>query len=114
MLGQQARDDLAMHIGEAAVNAVVAPGEFGVVNAEKLKHRRMDVINLGGIAPVERFIAPLVAFADGNAAFYAAAAQPVGENIRVMIAALTALRAGHPAKLGRPQNDGVFEHSTLL
>ena len=91
-----------MHIGEAAVNAVLEPGEFCVLKAEKVEHCGVDVINLCGVAPVERFVAPLVAFADRYAAFDAAAAQPIREHIRIMIAAFAALRAGHSAKLGRP------------
>jgi uncharacterized protein YoaH (UPF0181 family) len=44
----------------------------------------------------------------------AAAAEPVGEAIRVVVAALAALRAGHAAELGGPQDDGVVEQAALF
>jgi hypothetical protein len=83
-----------MHIREAAVDAVVADGELLVIDAEQVHHRGVDVVAGRRIGAVERLVAPLVALAGGDAALDAAAAEPVGEDVRVVVAAFAALRAG--------------------
>ena len=92
-LRQQFFDDVPMHVGQAAVDAVVAEGELGVVDAEQVQDRGVDVVDLGGCVAVGRLVAQLVAFARNDAALDAAAAEPVREDIRVVVAALAALRA---------------------
>ena len=74
----------------------------------------MDVVARGGVVTVGRAEAPLVAFTVSHPAADATPGEPVGEHERVVIASLAALRAGHPAKLGRPEDQRVFEHATLL
>ncbi len=103
-----------MDIGEAAVDAVAAIGEFGVVDAEQVKEGGVDVVHFGWVGAVLGFVAPVIAFADGDTAFDSAAAQPVGEDVGVMVASFAALGAGHSAELGCPEDDGVFEHAALF
>ena len=50
-----------MHVGQPAVDAVVAPGELGVVDAEEMQHRGVNVVDLRRVAAIERLVAPLVA-----------------------------------------------------
>ena len=76
--------------------------------------RGVDVVDLGGVAPVQRLVAPLITFAVGDTAFDAATGQPVREDIRIVIPTLAALGRGHASKLGRPENDGVSKHAALL
>ena len=49
-----------MNIGQAAVNTVVPNGESLVVDAQLVKQRGMDVVNLGGAFTIQRLIAPFV------------------------------------------------------
>ena len=96
--------DMTMHIGQSTVNSVVAYGELLVVDAQLVKDRGVDVVAARRVVPVGRAEAPLVAFAVSHPSAYATTGEPVGEHERVVIAALAALRAGHPAKLGGPKN----------
>ncbi len=59
---------LPMHIGQPAVDAVALQGELGVVEAELVQDGGLDVVDLGGVQAVERFVTPRVAFADWYAA----------------------------------------------
>src|SRR5580658_5864331 len=55
------RDDMAMHVGQAAVDAVVAERQPRVVEAEQVQNGGVDVVDLGVILAVGRLIAPFVA-----------------------------------------------------
>ena len=103
-----------MHVGKAAVDAVFAEGEFFVIEAELVEDGGVDVVDLGGVFAVGGFVAPLVAFAVGDAAFDAAAGEPVGEDVLVVVATFAALGRGHAAEFGGPEDEGVVEHAALL
>src|SRR5688572_1953177 len=59
------RDDLAdhvaVHVGQAAIDAVVTHGEPGVVDAQKVHDRRVDVVDLRRMLAIGRFVTPVVA-----------------------------------------------------
>ena len=93
-----------MHIGQAAVDAVVADGQPSVVDAQLMQDRRVDVVDLRGMVAVQRFVAPLVRLAVGDSAFDATTAQPVRKNVRIVIATFAGLSAGHAAEFGGPQD----------
>ena len=107
-------DHMPVHIGEAAVDAVMAKGEARVVEAELMEDCSMDVVDRGRGVSIKWFVTPDVALTVSQSALDASAAKPVGENKRVMVAALAALRRRHAAKLGGPQDERVLEQSTLL
>ena len=69
----------------------------------------MDVITGGRVGAVEGFVAPLVAFSGCDAAFDAATAEPIGEDVGIVVAAFAALGAGHAPEFGGPENDGVIK-----
>ena len=71
-----------MHIGQSAVDGVVAEGQFRVVDTEQVQDRRVDVVDLRRVLAVERLVAPFIARTVGHASFDAAAAEPVREAIR--------------------------------
>src|SRR5207237_1681821 len=72
--------DLAVDVGEAAVDAVVADGELGVVNSEQVQDRGVEVVAVdGGLG----FPRPLVALAVGDAGFEARAGEPGDEGAAV-------------------------------
>ena len=107
-------DHMPVHIGESAVDAVMAKGEARVVKAELMQDRSVDIVDRGRGVSIKGFVTPDVALTVRQSALDASAAEPVGENERVMIAALAALRRRHAAKLGGPQDERVLEHSALL
>src|SRR3977135_4220797 len=63
-------DEVAVDVGEAAVDAVVAEGEFFVVDAQEVEDGGVDVVAVGGFYG---FVGPFVAFAGSDAALDAAA-----------------------------------------
>jgi len=92
LLSDEFLDDVPMHVGEPAVDAIVAECELGVIDPQLAQDRRVNVVNFRGILAIQRLVAPLVALAMRDAPLDAAAAKPVGEDIRIVIAAFSALR----------------------
>ena len=107
-------DDVTVHIRQSAVNTVVAHGEFFVVDSQLVEDRGMDVVTRGWVILIGRSESPLVTLAVGHASLDTTAGEPVGEHKRIMVTPLTALSAGHAAKLGRPENKRILEHTALL
>ena len=103
---------MTVHVGEAAVDAVFAEGESFMVEAELVEDGGVDVVDLGRVFAVGGFVAPLVAFAVRDSAFDSAAREPVGEDVRVVIAAFAALGRGHAAEFGGPEAVS-YTHLTL-
>ena len=98
LLCQDVPDHVPVHVREAAVGAVVSEGQLLVIEAEEVQDGGVDIVTLGEALAVGRFEAPFVALSVGEAAFDAAAGEPVGEDEGVMVAALAALGAGHAAE----------------
>src|SRR5688572_8357315 len=99
-----------MHVGQAAVDAVGAERESLMVDSQQMQDGGVDVVYLRGIFTVERLVAPLIAWAVRDAALDAAAGEPICEHKWIVIPAEAALRRGHAAELGGPEDDGVFQH----
>src|SRR5262245_41836041 len=102
---------MPVHIRQPAVDAVVAHGEFGMVNSEQMQNRGVDVINFGRMFAVGRLVAELVTRAETDPAFDPAATQPVGETVRVVVASLAALAGWHAAELCGPEDNSVLEEA---
>src|SRR5690606_5319481 len=104
--GENVLDHVAVDVGEAAVEAVVVPGELLVVEPEQVQHRRVEVPDGGRV-----FLGPaaeLVGRSVADAAFDAGAHHPAGEAVRIVIAAGGPfLVRGHATELGRPQHQRV-------
>ena len=82
---------MPVYVGEAAIDTVMAHGKAFVLDAQQVQHGGVDIVDLGGMLAVQGFVAPLVTFPGGNTAPDAAAAEPVGEDVRIVVAALAAL-----------------------
>lgn len=52
---------MPVNVGQAAVNAVMPEGKPLVIDAELVQNRGVDVVDLCGVRPIERLVAPLVA-----------------------------------------------------
>src|SRR4051794_20558779 len=89
-LRQHTFDDFPVHIREAVLPALVAEGEFLVVDAEEVQERRLvivDVDRILGDVPSE-----VVGLAKDVPRFDAAARHPEGEGPAEVIAAVRFLR----------------------
>ena len=104
---------MPVHIRESAIDAVLAPRELPVIESKQVEHGGVDVVALGGVLSISGFVAPLVALAMDHSPFDATATEPIGEDIRIVVAALPALRARHAAKLRSPEDESVFQESAL-
>ena len=97
-----------MNVGEPSVDAVFAESQPFVVDSQQMEDGGVDVVDLGRMASVERFVAPFVALSVGHASLDAAASEPVGEDVGIVIATGASLGAGHAAELCRPENERVL------
>src|ERR1700687_2130408 len=69
----------------------------------------VQVVTIGGL--VHGFVGPFVAFSVGDTALDAAAGQPRGEGVRIVVAAFAALTARHATEFRRPNDDGAVEQA---
>src|SRR5262245_27313695 len=107
----------AVHVGETIVAALEAEGEPGVVDAEEVKNRRLEVEGAHGI--FDDVGAEVVGGAVGDAALDAAARHPDRKTAAVMIAAEArlvevALDEYRAAEFTAPDDQCVVEHAALL
>ena len=103
-----------MHVCKPTVNAVVPHGHAFVVDAQQIQHGGVYVVDFSGMLAVQWLVTPLVTLAMGDTALYAAASEPVGENIWIVVTSLAGLRTGHTSKFSRPVDDGILEQAALL
>ena len=76
-----------MNVGQSAIDSVVAHGQPQMVETQQMQNRGVDVVDLCWMFPVQWLEPPLVRLSVGDASANSAAAQPVGEHVRVMVAA---------------------------
>ena len=100
-------DDFTMDIGEAAVGAVIAEGQFFVIDAEQMENGGVQIVTI-------RFVfdcapGPFVTLTISNSRLESRAGHPGNEGAAVMIAANAALAKGHAAKFGRPNQKCLLE-----
>ena len=102
-LGQDARDQFAMHIGQTHVPAAESIDDFLVIEAEEVKHRRVKIVHKYFI--FDGMVAVIVGRTMNVAALDAAAGQPNGKAERIVIAAVAALGHRRATKLAGPQDE---------
>ncbi len=101
-------NDMPMHIGEAAVDAVVVGAEFFVIEAEQVQGGGVQIVAVGGI--LGGFEAEVVGAAVGGAALNPATGHPGGEGTGIVIAAF-ALGSGLAAKLAGADHECAIEQA---
>ncbi len=72
--GQDLLDHRAMHVGQAMVPALVLEGQPGVVDAQAVQDRGVQVVDVDGIS--DDVVAEVVGGAVGDPGLDAAAGQP--------------------------------------
>ena len=75
--------NIAVDICQAKVTARVLPRQAGVVEAEQVQNRRVQVVQCHAI--LDRVVPELVGFAVPKSALYAAAGHPDRESVGVVI-----------------------------
>ena len=107
-LRQHLPDHLAMHIGQAALGAVVVECELLVVQPQEVQHRGVEVVD--GADVLLRLVAELVGSAVAEARSDSGAGHPDGKAVGVMIPALAPrLVGGHPTELRSPKHQRILQ-----
>src|SRR5687767_3307090 len=102
-----------MHIGEPEIAALEAMGQARMIEAEEVENRGVEIVDVDAIADAVE--AEVVAFTVHEAAFHAAAREPQGEAVWMMIAAVAAaLHHRRAAELSAPHDERVVEQAALL
>ena len=102
--GDQFVDDVAVHVGQAEVAAGVAVGELLVVEAQQVQDRGVQVVDVDRV--LDGLEAELVGRAVDVAALDAAAGQPHGEAVVVVVAAVDLAGVGAGRAAARPSACG--------
>ena len=102
-------DQVTVHVGQTPVDRVMTDSQALVVQSELVKHRRIDVVDLGRVLAVEWLVTPLITLPVGNPALETAPGQPIGEDEGIVIPPLACLATGHPTELGGPMNDRILK-----
>ena len=74
-----------MHVGQTEIAALEFVGQAFVVDAEQVQYRGLEVVDVDGVDG--RVVGEVVGFAETEAGFDAAAGQPDGEDVGVMVSA---------------------------
>jgi len=95
-------------VGQPKVAAGEAEGEFGVVEAEEVQDRGVQVVDVDAV--FDGFVAEFVGRAVQRAPLHAAAGQPLVKGLRLLFGARAAgLQVWQPAELPAPNADGAVE-----
>ena len=103
-----------MDVGQAEISALETIGQLGVVEAEQVQDRGVQVVHVNEVLyDVE---AEIVGCPDGDAGFDTAAGQPHRKGVGMMIAAIivVTLNHGSAAEFTAPHDERVVEHAALL
>src|SRR5579871_2348533 len=102
-----------MYIGQTEISALEPVRQSGVIEAEQVKDGRVQVVDVDLVR--RRIETELIAGADGGASFGAAAGQPHGKAIRMVVPAIAAaLNHRRPAELAAPDDERIVEQAALL
>src|SRR5688572_3827709 len=96
-----------MNVGQAEVAAAVAVGQFLVLQSQKIKQGRVQVVDVDLVLGGEEAV--VVGSAVAEAALHPAAGQPHREALRVVVAAVAALNGGSAAELAAPKDQRVLQ-----
>jgi len=103
---------VAGDVGESEVGGGESVGELQMVHAGQVEHGGVQVVEVDFVLDGE--VAVIVGGAVGHAAFDAAAGEPHGEALRVVVAAVVALGDGGTPELAAPEDERVFEQTAAL
>ena len=106
-------DDVSVDVGEAEIAPLEAGGELGVIESEEVQDGGVEVVNVDFV--LDGIEAQFVGFSVVESSFDAAAGEPHGEGVGMVIAPIvTALDHGGAAEFATEDDKGVFEHAALF
>ena len=85
-------NDLSMDVSQTAIESIISPSEFCVIDSQKFHHGCMNIVDGCWMVTVQWLIAPLIAFPIGASAFHTTATEPVGKDKRIMVPSPALLR----------------------
>src|SRR5262245_13985561 len=98
---QQFMENFTVHVGEAEVAAGVAEGQAGVIEAEKVQDRGVQVVDANHV--LDRVITVLVRCSVSHSAAYSGTGHPDGEALWIVVPPV-ALGERRAAKFRRPHD----------
>ena len=105
-------DDVAVDVGEAAVDAVLTDRELLMIDAHEVENGGVEVVAVGGaFGSLEGEVVALTIRGSG---LDSGAGHPGDEGAAVVITAVRSLSEGGTAEFGGPDEEGVFEEATLF
>src|SRR5204862_8215008 len=116
--GENLFHDLAVHVGEPEVAALILERQLRMLDAQQVKDRRLEIMDVDRV--LLDVVAEFVGLAEGEAGLHAAARHPDREAARVMVASDVfpvveiALREYRAAELASPDDQRVLEQPALL
>src|SRR5579875_673543 len=110
---EEVMKDVAADVGKAEIAAVVAVGQAGMIDAQKVQDGGVQIGNANAID--RRLVADLIRFAVANAAFDAAAGQPGGETMGIVISSglFTRLGDGQATEFAAPNHQRFVQQAAL-
>src|SRR3954452_8020312 len=114
VLSQHLLNHVPMHVGQPEVAALEAVGELLVIEAEEVEDRGLEVVDV--VFVLDGGEAELVGLAEDQAGVHAAAGDPHGEGVDVMVPADRDADFAHrsAAELASPDHERVFQQAALL
>ena len=104
---------MAVNVGEAEVAALESSGELFVIEAELVKDRGVEIVDVNFV--FNRVEAEVIGLAMVHAAFDSASGEPHGEGIGMVVPTIgSALGHGSASEFSAEDDEGVFEHAALL
>jgi len=99
-------------VGEAHVAGGEAEGALGVVDAEKVEHGGVEVVDLNFV--FDGLVAKVVGRAVSDPWLDAAPGEPGGEAEGIVVASISALGEGSAPKFTGPDDEGIVEKAKLF
>ena len=99
----------AVHVGQTEIAARVSVSQLGVIHAELIEQRRVQVVNRDAV--LHGLEAELVGGAVGEAALEAAACHEHREAVRIVIAAVAAFGDRRAAEFAAPDHQRFVQQS---
>ena len=110
--GQNLFHDSAMHVGQSEIAAGVAVGEAFVVEAHQVQQRGVEIVDVDSV--LDGSIAEVIRAAVGQAPFDAAAREPDGEAVMIVIAASGVAAADGNLDSGSPSEFAAAQHERFV
>lgn len=112
LLFQDRLDHGAARVGQSGLSAFVEEGQPGVIESEKVKNGRVQIVDMNAIDLGAK--ADGIGGAVGDSALDAAAGKKNGEAVRVVISPFSAFGHRHSAEFAAPNDEGLLQQPATL